>query len=255
MFIKDDLRQIRALVLKSLTLQWRQWKTNIIQLLLPIVCLTFIFGMQLLITFLQTTTTPEDKQNIRIDTVGVSLIAEMLIANNMMNCAGENATHSAPTSILYHFDQGKVSESVLGDLHADGSSSFPGSFLSQGADLQLPVLDRTVTPPALLYRLPAFERVDGQLSVNEKIMDELVSQDSRENITWAGSYESTAVDTSPGSPRLEYTIQYDNQSSTNICRMVSSRSKGSCAEVVPSVRMHFYFFGTKHNGTMDSIRC
>lgn len=166
-----------------------------------------------------------------------------------------DATHSAPTSILYHFDQGKVSESVLGDLHADGSSSFPGSFLSQGADLQLPVLDRTVTPPALLYRLPAFERVDGQLSVNEKIMDELVSQDSRENITWAGSYESTAVDTSPGSPRLEYTIQYDNQSSTNICRMVSSRSKGSCAEVVPSVRMHFYFFGTKHNGTMDSIRC
>lgn len=236
MFITDDLRQIRALTLKSLSLQLRQWKTNIIQLLLPIACLAFIFGMQQLVTFLQYTTTPEDQRDIRIDTVGISLTAGMLIANERANAAGKNASYSAPTSMLYHFDEEKVSKSILGDLHADGSSNYPESFLAHGADLQLPVLDYTVMPPALLYRLPRFERVDGQVSVNEKIIDELVSRDSRENITWAGSYEFTALDTSLGSPQLEYTIQYDNRSATSFCQVMSSLTKGSCREIIPSVR-------------------
>lgn len=48
--LKDGFNQIKALTLKSTTLQVRQWKTNLCQIFLPIICLLFIFILDKIVT-------------------------------------------------------------------------------------------------------------------------------------------------------------------------------------------------------------
>lgn len=51
--IGDAWNQTKALTLKNLTLQRRQWKTNLCQLFLPIVCLLCIFILNIIVTHVE----------------------------------------------------------------------------------------------------------------------------------------------------------------------------------------------------------
>lgn len=241
MFITDDLRQIRALTLKSLVLQWRQWKTNLIQLLLPIACLAFIFGMQQLISYLQTSTTPEDQRNVRVDTTKLSLLTGMENANYMINnLPQENATFSAPTTMWFHYDETEVDTATLGNLDANGISDKPGSFLAHGRYFQRNIFDLSKMPPALQYRIPKFQEQESYQAINKEIVDQMGVKNQREDIDWVGSYEISGLSLDPNSPKLAYTIQYDNRSSITFTNILSGMSGGSGPDVISSGMIGFF---------------
>jgi hypothetical protein len=74
-YVLDDVNQIRALVLKSLVLQWRQWKTNLCQLIFPAICCAFIFLLQVIFAALNQTVFPPDKRIVVFNTTSTSMSA------------------------------------------------------------------------------------------------------------------------------------------------------------------------------------
>lgn len=242
--LRDGFNQTKALTIKSLILQKRMWKTNLCQIFLPIICLVFIFILDVAVTavikrnldlfkpyFLQT------PNNTNID--GLMYAFKEQFSTEQRMAANDSSPrmfsdYEPPEFFYVSFNSSEISPQLLGEISADGSvvSGFLGSMFNISGLLRVTV-NRTVVDNGggsgdsveQQMRVPYFTVIaDGDRDIDSILYD--FASNGTQPLA-AGSYKfhrlnlNASVASTTSSPMVEFIVQADDLESTQFCESVN----------------------------------
>eukprot|EP01080_Neovahlkampfia_damariscottae_P001324 gene1324-11407_t len=218
--------QVRALLNKGLILQLRQYKTNIIQLLFPIIIIGLILLLQVLFDVIVPTVEP---RKLTPPTFVLAPILSVLINNN--------ASDSPPYRYLYTIDS-TVDNATLGYLDRDGKKTGFMSSLQLGVNYVFYTNSSKTnfTPMAL----PHFSYMNTTEEIDALLYAKLNRYGSNDFQSELGTYHFKALNWTLPNASLNYDIQYDQVATTSsavsdFCDNV--KFFGSCRAFMPNSMM------------------
>jgi ABC-type multidrug transport system ATPase subunit len=247
MRMMDAWNQTKALTLKNLTLQRRQWKTNLCQLFLPIVCLLCIFILNIIVTHVENevnkTFTPYFANPPNQTTFdGIIFTLNELYATEQksdFNASSEPFTvqYDPPQFIYVSYDETNISASVLGTLNMNGTGSgFLGQMYSLTRLLAIDI-NTSWAPPSTWSASNSLSEIRARSASNiEKIHVPYAviesSGDAINSILYnfaqagvqqlsAGAFKFKQLNLDPNSPSISYTVQSDDLGETKFCATVN----------------------------------
>lgn len=238
-FFRKHFCQIFGLVVKSVILQFRQYLTNIVQLLFPIVVLLFIYILQLIFNSVSPLSSP----------VYVNPPASELTP--LLALLSENSTVFPPDKFLYSSNS-NVNNFTLGFLTVNGTGAGLLGQISLGPSGQLPVVDPITNTSRYV---PYFEFYDyGTSSFNSIFYNDLnpFNNVNTSNVRVPlGAYFFKELQMSPSNNiSLYYEIQYDNATLTTFCNEIAEIA--SCSGLLPSSMLNYINQAFIHNITQTT---
>lgn len=213
----NDFHQIRALFLKTMMLQLRQYKTNILQLIFPIVLLFVVFILQLIVD--------ANTQN------------KGSILTYKDPQSGYSAASLIPLIYFYEMTSSPPALYMPDQFLLTMSSNSPSATNAQLANLvgmrydngtgygllsrfpQTPVNFSSHEPH--LYLAPYFVSKDTPKQVDEYLYDQLAkpNNSTTKQLDSFGSYNFMDLSTSWDNPKMSYDIQFDSAAKTDFCNL------------------------------------
>jgi ABC-type multidrug transport system ATPase subunit len=239
-----ELYQIRGLFLKSWILQLRQYKTNICQLLLPILVLIFIFILQLLVNVLIRNIAAPTESKVNASPTSMDQIHSFLMTGRF------NLTFAVPHSFPLVFDANADSK-LIGSSFANGTSSglmrgvcgkmgIPGLCTPFPMNPLLPFNYSKIDPVSRARTgewvvSPYFPTRSSAFDLNIEIAENMRQFGSPEKLDIIGSYQFHEFNLSdPATAKVVYTLQHDNTSQTQYCSAMSRFTNGDCRQIIPA---------------------
>ncbi|KAG2382160.1 hypothetical protein C9374_005362 [Naegleria lovaniensis] len=232
--VARDLNQIRALFLKSLFLQFRQYKTNLCQLLFPVMCLVFIFILQAVLnTLVQGFFNAAGTDGVfKINATSLELSQLMLQAKqteynqqlvlNNDPSATKNLTFSPPEAIYLSSDK-------IGYLDAIGIGRLSPNISEPSTGFLKLVTPFSRSSPFYLvngtYNYTGFIQIPysatgpftDERSMDAMIFDQMGAVGKPERMNAVGAYIIRELSNGPQKGRINYTVEYDYDEKTRFC--------------------------------------
>ncbi|KAF0981213.1 hypothetical protein FDP41_013001 [Naegleria fowleri] len=232
--VARDLNQVRALFMKSLFLQFRQYKTNICQLLFPVMCLVFIFILQVVLnTLVQGFLNAAGTDGVyKINSTALELSQLMLQAKQIeynqqlvLNSdpkATKNLTFSPPEAIY-------VTSDKIGYLDTVGIGRLSPNISEPSTGFLKLVTPFSRSSPLFLvngtYNYTGFIQIPysatgpftEERSMDEMIFDQMGAVGKPERMNAVGAYIIRELSTAPQKGRINYTVEYDYDEKTRFC--------------------------------------
>jgi len=223
-------------------LQLRQYKSNCCQILLPIVCLLFMFAMQLFVNYL-TSTFPQTPTRVngtqvsfdRFYTAAVSRpIYEYYLPDTFAMVVNREQDKDFIGSMINSSYTGTgFLKGICGKFgNPKDCSPFPTSFSLRSNYSAVDLYTREKTDQ---WNIVPFTRYfNSSYGVNVEIAERMQKQVGRfENVTILGGIEFHKFNLLTDS-QVQYTVQYDNITETLFCKIAARMGGASCTQLLPT---------------------
>ncbi|EFC42636.1 predicted protein [Naegleria gruberi] len=210
-----ELNQVRALLYKSLMLQMKQYKSNICQLIFPVICLMFIYVLQIVANRLIAgffTGNEGAAAVVRINSTSVEL-SQLMYQAKMQ---AQNLTFNPPESLFFTSDKNDYLNSIgFGTMSSNqsGSSGFLANFSPWSRSSVMMLVNGTFDEKGMIS-IPYSNGCCGKT----------------ENLDAVGAYIVRKLDTSG----INYTVQFDYHEKTQF--FAEFLSKSPLTYIVTSAR-------------------